>query len=386
MNPVIPMSYKVDWFQCTESGLNNKSLTVFSSKFWKFLELIGYDLANFKPANARYFYNTGLSSKSDGMNIYYDDPNKGLNEFSPKNICFQITGNGASGLAIKLSNYFKTNDFESVWYEFFKIVNKFELKVTRLDVALDDYNNPSSLKLDQLERKLSLRQFRATKHTFNIVKEKSTNGVVKGETIYLGTRKRHQDGYLIRFYDKYAEFKSKGGLMPRQVEDVLAEAEVGTKVGTHKWQRYEIEIHGKACMKFIEQVLGGMSFGMLYKGLMKNAIEFLKVSRSNKNRNYWKVCDWWTEFLDGAEKCSLAEPFEVSNFNRTLKWLRLAVLPSIKVIDEVLQSRGLDFYDLMKETKVLQFSKRQEQLKNDALAMSDSELDSYIEQFKQGEY
>ena len=382
MNSVIPISYKLDWFQCTESGLNNKSLTVFSSKFWKFLELIGYDLANFKPANARYFYNTGLSSKSDGMNIYYDDPNKGLNEFSPKNICFQITGNGASGLAIKLSNYFKTNDFESVWYEFFKIVNKFELKVTRLDVALDDYNNPSSLKLDQLERKLSRRQFRATKHTFNIVKEKSTNGVVKGETIYLGTRKRHQDGYLIRFYDKYAEFKSRGLTMPRQVEDVLTNG----KVGTHKWQRYEIEIHGKACMNFIKQVLGGMTFGILYKGLMKNAIEFLKVNRSNKNRNYWQVCDWWANFLDGAEKCSLAEPFEISDLNRTLRWLRLGVLPTIHLIDDILQQRGLDFYELMKNTNVPQYSQQHEQLKDAAFGMSDKEINSYIEQFKQGEY
>lgn len=384
MSPVESMSYKVDWFQCTESSLNNKILTVFNSKFWKFLELIGYKFDNFDPASPRYFYNTGLSSSSEGISIYYDDPNKEVNSYSPKNVLFVMTGTGSSVLAIRLSEYFKIDDFEEVWYEFFKIVNKLKLKLKRIDIALDDFNN--FLSFEKMERKLKQRAFRSSKHTYNIVKDRNTNNEVKGETLYLGTRKRHQDGYLIRFYDKYAEFKSKGGLMPRQVEDVLAEAEVGTKVGTHKWQRYEIEIHGKACMKFIEQVLGGMSFGMLYKGLMKNAIEFLKVSRSNKNRNYWKVCDWWTEFLDGAEKCSLAEPFEVSNFNRTLKWLRLAVLPSIKVIDEVLQSRGLDFYDLMKETKVLQFSKRQEQLKNDALAMSDSELDSYIEQFKQGEY
>lgn len=141
MNPVESMSYKIDWFQCTESSLNNKILTVFNSKFWKFLELIGYKFDNFDPASPRYFYNTGLSSASEGISIYYDDPNKEVNSYSPKNVLFVMTGAGSSVLAIRLSEYFKIDDFEEVWYEFFKVVNKLELKVKRCDIALDDFNN-----------------------------------------------------------------------------------------------------------------------------------------------------------------------------------------------------------------------------------------------------
>ena len=40
----------------------------------------------------------------------------------------------------------------------------------------------------------------------------------------------------------------------------------------------------------------------------------------------------------------------------------------------------------MKNTNVPQYSQKQEQLKDAAFGMSDKEINSYIEQFKQGEY
>ena len=129
-----------------------------------------------------------------------------------------------------------------------------------------------------------------------------------------------------------------------------------------------------------------MSFGELYKGLMKNAIEFLKVSRSNKNRAYWPVVDWWSDFLEDAEKTSLAEPNLDADLGRLLRWIRKSVTPSLKLIADVFEQRGLNVYELIENADIPEYSKKQERLKNEALDMSDKEFNSYVEQFKRGEY
>lgn len=377
VKPVASMGYKVDWFQCTESSTDDTVLNLLDSNFWYFLTKIGYKFSDLEESKPRFFYNSGLTL-GRYLNIFYDDEDKEINQYSPKNICFQFTGQGSTDLALKLGKYLQTDDFDKVWTTFFKVVMDCELKVTRLDIALDDYKGV--LAFSKLERKLQRREIRASKRSFNIVKERSTDGTVKGETIYLGTRKRHQDGYLIRFYNKYAEYKSKGDILPTVVENEI------TGEGTHVWQRYEIEIHGSACKNFILKILGGMSFGELYKGLMKNAVEFLKVSRSNKNRAYWPVVDWWSDFLEDAEKTSLAEPNLDVDLGRLLRWIRKSVTPSLKLIADVFEQRGLNVYELIENADIPEYSKKQERLKNEALDMSDKEFNSYVEQFKRGEY
>lgn len=375
--PVISMGYKIDWFQCTEASKNDEVLDVLDSDFWNFFKKIGYSLNDFETASPRYFYNSGLTLDRY-FNIYYDDEDKGINQYSPKNVLFQFTGRGTTDLALKLSKYFQTDDFDEVWNFFFNVVMNYEVKVTRFDLALDDFKGV--LDFDKMERKLLRREFKASKRSYNIVKEKNTDGTIKGETLYLGTRKRHQDGYLIRFYNKYAEYKSKGAILPTAVEDVI------TGTGTHIWQRYEMEIHGKACENFILKIIGGMSFGELYKSLMKNAIEFLKVNKSNKNKAYWSVVDWWADFLDGAEKASLAEPEKDIDLGRLLRWIRVSVVPSLKLLDEIGQKKGFDIYEEIKKCSIGPYAKKQERLKEDALSMPDADIKNYLKEFEDGDY
>lgn len=371
------MVYKIDWLQFTESSENDEVLNILDSNLWAFFEEIGYKFSDFEQASPRYFYNSALTL-GRYLNIYYDSESKEINKYSPKNVLFQFTGQGSTDLALKLSKYYRSNDFSDVWFNFFKLLFDYSIKVTRMDCALDDYN--AFLNFDRMERKLKRREFRSSKRSYNVVKDRNTDGTVKGETLYLGARKRHQDGYLIRFYNKFAEYKSKGNILPTVVENVV------TGQGTHKWQRYEIEIHGQACMNFIARILGGESFGMIYKGLMRNAIEFLKVNRSNKNKNYWQVCDWWEEFLEGAEKCSLAEPERDLDLGRLLRWIRVSVVPSLHLLDEIGQKKGFDIYNLIENCDIPPYAKKQERLKNDALNMPQDVIDSYIDAFEEGKY
>ena len=376
INPVIPMVYKVDWFQCTESPEFEDILALSKSKFWAFLQKLGYRFEDFEETSPRYFYNTGLTL-GRYLNLYFDVESKGISKYSPKNVMFQFTGQGSTDLALKLSKYFQTTNFEVVWHKFFETTFDY-LKVTRMDVALDDFNGV--LDFDKMERKLNRREFRASKRSYNIIKDKDTDGTIKGETIYLGARKRHQDGYLIRFYNKYAEYKTKGNVLPTVVENIL------TGSGTHIWQRYEMEFHGKACKNFIIQVLQGSTFGFLYKGLMKNAIEFLKVDKSNRNKSYWSVVDWCANFLDGVEKCSVAEPERDLDLGRLLRWIRIAVVPSLHLLDEIGQAKGFDIYKLIKACEVKEFAKKQERLKNEAISMPDKLIDLYLQAFEDGDY
>lgn len=368
------MGYKVDWFQCTESDNFSDFLLLKDSKFWNFLEELGYKLEDFEESSARYFYEKGLTL-SRYFTIYY---NLEKNPYTGPTIYFQFTGQGSTDLAQKLASFYKINDFAEIWFKFFKQVVKFELNVTRLDIALDDY--AGVLNFDKIERKLTRREFKASKRSYNIVKEKSTDGKIKGETIYLGARKRHQNGYIVRFYDKLAEYKAKGAIVPTEVENVV------TGEGSHVWQRYEIEIRGSAAMNFIEKILGGYSFGQVYKGLMRNTIEFLKPNRKNVNRAYWKMADWWSDFLDDAEKCSLTDPERDVNLGRLLKWLYVGVSQSLHLLQDIGEVRGFDIYEMLKAVPKKDYAKKQERLKHDVLAMSQEDLEMYLNQFKEGGY
>ena len=147
-----------------------------------------------------------------------------------------------------------------------------------------------------------------------------------------------------------------------------------------------MEFHGKACKNFIEQILQGLTFGYLYKGLMRNAIEFLKVSKSNKNKSYWSVVDWWENFLEGAGKCSVAEPERDINLGRLLKWIRVAVVPSLHLLDEIGQVKGFDIYELIKSCEIGEYAKKQERLKNETLALPNKQLNLYLQGFVDGDY
>lgn len=376
-SPYTSMHYKVDWLQLTESDYLDDHLSFSKSEFWKYLTSLGYQEEDFEECAPRYFYNTGLTL-GRYLSIFYDDPTKEVNRYSPKNVLFQFTGQGSTELALKLAKYYGSNDFEKIWKRFFRHIAIYEVKVTRLDVALDDFNGV--LNFDQMERKLKRKEFRSSKRVYQIIKSHETDGKVKGETIYFGKRKKHQDGFLVRFYDKYAEYKSKGDILPTQVENVV------TGEGTHKWQRYEMELHGAACKNFIDKILSGSSFGVLYKGLMRNCVEFLRASRTIKNKSYWQVSEWWEKFLEGAEKCSVTEPERDLDLGRLLRWLRISVVPSLHLLEDIGKEKGFDVYDLIKSCYIKPYAKKQERLKREVLSMPDKVVKSYIDAFKEGNY
>ena len=66
----------------------------------------------------------------------------------------------------------------------------------------------------------------------------------------------------------------------------------------------------------------------------------------------------------------------------TLEWIRVAVLPSLNVLDKIGQDRGFDVYDLLRRAKKpIELSKKQSRLIADTQKKSDDEISGYLRKF-----
>lgn len=80
-----------------------------------------------------------------------------------------------------------------------------------------------------MENKLVKGHYRSSKKTYNVVKQANVNGDIKGYTLYIGSQAKSSAGtYFLRCYDKFAQYKEKAQIPPKQAID------------TGIWQRYEI--------------------------------------------------------------------------------------------------------------------------------------------------
>lgn len=340
------MSYKVDWFAFSvENSLDTEG----SESGFKILESLGYEVNDFEEIEGRYFYNSGLTL-GRYVNIYYNDYTKQVLKNSSHTRNYVFTGQGCTDLAKRIEND---------WIHLFKTLVEFGVNVTRLDLAIDDFNQ--NLDFDKIERKLNKGHYKSRKKSYNVVKEANVNGDIKGYTIYIGAR-RASSGYYCRMYDKFAQYKSKMQLPPEQA------------IETGSWQRYEISYTKKKASMAVEKMISGETMGEVYKGTMRAIVDFLVEDKTQQNKARWKVCDWWEEFLEGATKIKLGNPEMDADIERTLKWFRQSCLPSLQMLNEICKRLDVDFYELLKGMEIVEFSKKQNRLIEECKAMPDEVL------------
>lgn len=358
-NPYASMVYKVDWLALTIPDYKDQNADDFELLL---LENLGYNIAEFEEVPGRYFYNSGLTL--DGyVNIYYNDREKLVSRNSSMTRNYIWTGQGCTDLAQKI---------DSDWSRLFLVFNELGVKVTRIDLALDDYH--AVVDFDEMETKLKNREYRSSKHGYNIVKEVGDDGLTKGHTIYIGSRSRSAEGcYYMRCYDKFAQYKSKAQLPPEEA------------VSTGKWQRYEISFTKKKAQKVVERIgLDGRNLGTVFKETARDVVEFLVPDENQKNKSRWKTVDWWEKFLDGAEKAKLGDPEKDVDLGRMLRWLRTSVVPALHLLQEVSSAKEIDFFEILKSIEIEEYSKKQKRLKRKTNKMSKEDLQAYLELFKRG--
>ena len=89
----------------------------------------------------------------------------------------------------------------------------------------------------------------------------------------------------------------------------------------------------------------------IFKTSLRNLLEILTPRRGDTNKNRWYKTKWWEKFLayDETMDFSLAERDVM--LGDLLEWLRVAVLPSLALLEKVGDDRGFDIYELLKKPR-----------------------------------
>ena len=283
-----------------------------------------------------------------------------------------FTGQGSTELAEK---------WDTDWVSIFRTLKEYGgVNFTRIDLALDDYDE--TVRFSDIEKKLNKGHYRSSRKSYNIVKTSDQNGKSLGQTIYIGNA-RSQNGsrgnVYARFYDKKAQYESKNELFPTEVREHWA------RTGKEVWQRYEISYSKKYALKIIDEFLQGDKIDKIFKTSLRNLLEILTPRPKDKNKNRWYKTKWWEKFLayDETMNFSLAERDVM--LGDVLEWLRVAVLPSLALLEQVGEERGFDVYDLLKKAKKpAEFSKKQERLYVNSQSLSDEVINRYLSEFLGG--
>lgn len=368
------MSYKVDWlaFTCKLNKINDYSITI-----RKILDYLGYDIDLFKECAGRYFYNSGITL-GDYCNVFYNDPRKITTPNSHSSVNFQFTGTGCTDLGVRLQDIYESDDYEQNWIRLFKFLTENDYKITRVDLALDDFKGYNSF--EKMEQKLKKGYYRSVKKTFAINRGSDQKQNITGLTIYVGTMPKGGAGsagiYYLRMYKKLAEYQAKGQLPPEKARI------------SGVWDRYEIQFTKKKAQDVVARIIENGGFSSVYLGALRGLVEFLEPTR-NKNGNLyrnkarWKVSPWWENFLQHAEKVKIgSDDIRSVSFSDLLSWIRVAVVPSLKLLEEIGKKRKFNIYELIEHVDGVEFGKKQKRLYYDSLAIPNKTLEKYLKEFQ----
>lgn len=369
------LSYKVDWLAFT---IPCKDLD-YKITIKKILDSWGYDIDLFERVPGRYFYNSGLTI-GYYFNIFFNDPTKEVSKNSSMTVNFQLTGNGCTDLSYRLEDLLDSKDDEANWLYLFDWLKKMGCKITRTDIALDDFTGCCSFET-MIENHLKKGFYRSVKKTYSISRGADQKQNSRGLTIYVGKMPKGGAGsagvVYARFYKKLDEFREKHQLAPK----VARESGV--------WDRYEISFSKRKAQKVVDDILQAQSFSKIYLGVLRNLVEFVNPTRNQRgnlyrNKNKWEICDWWEKFLQNAEKVKIgSDASRETNLPELLEWLRTSVLPSLRLIEQIGLENNFDIYSIIKQCDV-KFAKKQKRLLKDSRNIPDKLLQTYLKEFVEG--
>ena len=370
-SPTTTLSYKVDWLSFTKKNKNSDPRITIH----KIIDYLGYDTELFEEIPGRYFFNSGLTL-GNFVNIFWNDASKSKAKFSSDVVSFHFTGVGCTDLADRLVKIYENEDREKNWIRYFQFLVDENCKFTRIDLALDDFTGKCNF--DLMISKLKNGFYRSTKKTYSVSRGADQQGRSSGLTIYLGQPVKSSKGFhLLRMYKKLAEFESKNQLPPK----IARESGV--------WDRYELEFTKTKAVDVINKILVVNEFSSVYLGILRSTVEFLNPTRNSKgqilkNKDSWKVCPWWERFLQDCESVRVgSDDIRQIELADLLTWVRIAVVPSLRLLEQIGLDRNFDIYSLIKSCDV-EFSKKQKRLYLNSKTIPSDLLDLYFKEFKEG--
>lgn len=276
-------------------------------------DLLGIDFSQFREApKGGMGYLKSL--RFGGISIFYD----GKDDMG---IHIEMTGQGCRHFE-KYSRY--------SWVDFFAIILNLDIKVSRLDLAIDDFHGYFTLAQvrDRIRRKLVRSRFR---DAVEIRKTRLGTGEIRGETIYFGSAKSM---IQIRMYNKFLEREEQGF----KVNDAVKH-----------WVRTEIQMRDERAKLAVLLMVSQISdTGKLAAGILKNYLNFL-IPGKDKNKNRWKVCKWWEEFLGDVAKLRLTVLAPDMTIERSYQWAYRQWLTTMGMLYEAFNQDVRLFFDLINE-------------------------------------
>lgn len=288
----------VDWLQVT---FKNEILLL------KIFDVLGMDKKDFTEINGLYGYRQGYTF--NGIFIFYQGFKLDMG------IHLQITGTGCRFLE-------QIDDFD--WIDFFRKIDRFrEYNVTRLDIALDDFQGIFTI--EQIIRKVKRRELASRfPKTRRIETLDNSTGMSEGKTLYWG---RPTSRLQIRMYEKNHERRNKG---------VDHDYEI--------WNRTELQLRKERAKVMFNILLNktDSDFANEVKSVLKHYLRFL-VRGKDTNRNRWKTWTKWEKFLGEVDRIKLTISKPEKDLIDSYIHMEKQYSATLAMLDEA----GLDINDLI---------------------------------------
>lgn len=204
-------------------------------------------------------------------------------------------------------------------YLFALIIDNFNAKFTRLDVAIDDFN--------KIYKVSTIRQ--ATYKKLCVTRLRDWGNKQKGlieygnefltmDSFYLGDIKSR---YMINFYDKLLERKAAG-------KEVLVES----------WTRTEIRFKAEYATLFANTLAhSNEDLGYNTMSFLNEKLAFLKPGGEYKNKSRARedkenISRWWLKFLGNVGKLKISIKAPDATLEKSKDWFEHAVTPTLAMI------------------------------------------------------
>lgn len=299
----------IDWFRCS---IPNTNLRIVAN------DILGIDFSNFVGGTVKGSpypsYNTMVSFAN--INLHSSE--------NHKNVLIDLSGQGCR----QYEEYMDRVEGWH-WYRLISYILGIEGKVSRIDLALDVFDD-SSPTVNVLQDYIKRGQLSCKAQKFvEINSGRVLDGKLVGFTIYIGASPQ-----ILRIYDKKQERRDN----------------VGEIVNVEKWVRWELELTGKKAMLVAYKISSGKPFNSIIKGIL-SAHYCFKTKPKNpsdlNNKDRLSNMRWWNKFIGEIGKIPLNVKREKMTLQKKKKWVEENTAKSISMIYEVFESMyGKEYAEL----------------------------------------
>lgn len=202
-------------------------------------------------------------------------------------------------------------DYIGGWSGLLKHWLDMSVKFTRIDIALDDFDDV--LNITELQASIQQGDIVSRARQAKYYLDTNMAGEKTGEGISIGSRT--SESYY-RIYDKALE----------QIARNLGEKEDGN------WVRVEVEFKQNKAQTIAERIAEGAAIGPLLQGILRADVQFKAHKDSDSNKRRWPLLPQWDTFLNNVGGIQLVQEPKKRTLEDVDQWLVKQVAPSLALI------------------------------------------------------